>query len=681
MAPTILHQIAISRFFRLFVPIAVPIVFGIAAGLPHIDDLDIRRAIIGWSPISYVAAETCPECFARDWPTSIRLYGASLPMRLHLILEQSGLISAEAFLNVYVVLQLTVLAAGAWLLARSLMHGIAGPAGATALTLTSVLAGMNMSNYGYGFLNYPPDLFYNWTHGFVLAAIGLTAMDRRIAAAICISVAALSHPTAALPGIIFMAVYPVFVSRTDWLAPRSILSVVIVMGTILFVGLQTLAAPPTDAAPNEEIYRRVLVSNSHLLPVHLGFLQSWMYKFTVPSMLTIIMGSLVLWHRWQGTRAERFILIGSIVILLVTVLGLAATWFIRDMFILRMTLPRASFIVTAISVIVIAGYLTRILLSPNFLRGVLAGFSLTGMVFLAPGLPALPILAILVLDSWRKHNTRVFLGFCVIAFAGLSTAQWLYDGVVNVDVLTGATPSYRSLSIFSTLSLQWVIILGLGFGVFFQIYFAAVRWWAGNHFEHRWRWIPHSALVVALVVATVAVHEDNFRRYHNYIEPGQDAAMLQSWIRQNTDRTILFAAPPTGPIAGWREFSHRSYFGHARGWLHGAGVYASSLDNLAEGERRLAFFGYAFPDEPTEQLEESVRADRSYYMRELYDIVGQSYHDLTPERFRRLHTEFGVDLAIVETGNCPECRNAFPLCHAYGQFELYGLSGTCGGGQ
>ncbi|SLN29680.1 hypothetical protein [Oceanibacterium hippocampi] len=660
-----------------FAELALPLAFAVAMILQRLGMLDILRIRAGYSPVDYVTFRLCPECYARDWPHPAMLYDKSLPMNLHVWLEQAGLVSAEQFLPFYVVLQALVLVGGTWILARSLfpsrLHAVAG----LAVVTFGHVAGANLAGFGDGLAHFSPYLYYNFAHGFALAGLGFVLRRMPLAAALALAVAILSHVMIGLYAALFAATFLAVAPVRTWLTARHAAGALIVAAAALWMIVPELGAPAGDPIGSGEWYRRMLLYTAHLSPVETGLFTTRLGPVVLPVLLPVMLAVLIALGRWSGSVTERFVLAGCLALSALTVIGLALPSFTHEPFLLRLTLARASYLVTVIAVLLVAAWLADRLCRGSVLLAVPAAFALLVLPLTQPGIAVVPCLAVLLLDSLLDPDSpraarRWFVAAVALLLLVAALVAW-YSGIrpAGLDLMTGALKGTIG-GIVPLLLLKIAVVVA----VIAQGLRLLARYWpvAGN--------VAPGAVVLTLLVVLIGVGwwSADLRASRQIARHGAsvaDSMAAQRWLADHTPRDSLFIAPPDG-MNGWRELSARSFFGMPRHLMQGYSIYRSDKAVLAEGDRRLAVFGFDVREIPLAEIAARVRVDPTYYLRAVNDAARRAYDGMTAEGFARLRREYGVDYAVVHAGRCPDCAGRLPRCHAGPVYEVYGLGGRCG---
>lgn len=595
-------------------------------------------ALSGFSPIDWVNHFNLPQNFVRDFPQGSQSYNASLFMYVYRLTDSIFGISPEKLISGVILFEMLLMGVASVLFFRALIPG-AVPIAAFVFAVLVVNSGsrsMELAGFGGPFFW---GLYYNFADGMRLIALALVLKRRFFVAALLFVLSVTTHPIMGVMGGIFALGCFVSVRQRGDFNKILISSAVF----LLFAGgwwlyhLQNVDVA-SASIPSEVWIAFSKAFNSHFYPVANGLLTFEFERRFLPFLALLLLAIFYVFRIPIPERIRNGILAGGGLLLVVTLTGLAISYWSGSPGLIRLTLMRASDMLILVSLaVVVAGLLSELEKGRFFQAAIASGLLLAP--FIGPPVPIIYVVLIVVsqLPFLRPNNftlhDKIALAL-VVAFSIFLLAYYQL-GFVHLDYET----------IYFGHKQLWLMTLYVGIGVFVA---DLVRPYATVL-----RQVGVAAVMVLLL--SKALYWGGTVNLGPRDRPlGEAYLNAQLWAKENTAPAALFLVDPT-IYYGWRDFSQRSSFGNMREWLHTSWLYDSKKKNYDEGLRRAAEFGYSPPDHLNESPPlkgfDKIDAD-----------VGDRFYSYDADRFIRIAQKYSLNYVVMKK---ERVKNRLPLPVAY----------------
>lgn len=581
-------------------------------------------ALSGFSPIDWVNHSNLPQNFYKDFPSGSRSYDKSLFMYVYRLADSFFGVSAERLIPGVILFEMLFMGVASVLFFRALVPG-AVPIAAFVFAVLVVNSGsrsMELAGFGGPFFW---GLYYNFADGMRLIGLALLLRRQFVAAALLFVLSVTTHPIMGAMGGVFALGCFLSVRQKGDLGKVMIASAVFLLlaGGWWFYHLQNVEVASTSI-PSEIWIAFTKAFSSHFYPVNNGLLTSGFERRFLPFLALLLLALFYVFRLQLPERTRKGILIGGGLLLALTLIGLAISYWSGSPGLIRLTLTRASDMLILVSLaVVVAGLLSELEKGRFFQAALASGLLLAP--FMGPPVPIIYVVLMIVsqLPFWRpksftpgdKVALALVMTFCIFL------VSYYQLGFVHLDYET----------IYIGHKQLWLMTLYVGIGVLVA---DLVR-----PFSTILRQV--GVAVVMVLVISKALYWGGTANYGPRDKPlGEAYLSAQLWAKENTAPAALFLVDPT-IYYGWRDFSQRSSFGNTREWLHTSWLYDPKKKNYEEGLRRAAEFGYSPPDYLNESppLKGFDKIDA---------VIGDHFYSYDAERFRGLAKKYSLDYVVMK---------------------------------
>ena len=603
-----------------------------------------RIAIIGFSPLHYVAMMDNPVAFARDWPNGMAVAGATSVLAvlfwLHQLLPGIGMPSLTILFS---ALQLAAMVLAMMHLAKTLFHDVRRAVFSVSIALCSPAFGVNIGNFGAGLGYYSPYLYYHAAHAAAFLGLSMALRQRWVAAGLLVGLATTMHVTVGVFAATFLA--GIVLSKPECLRQSGPW-----MGGITATIIAVLWLPQIgsggESANAATWLRTVELFNYHFLPVQMGFLGARAHELLAPLILVLV--GFVAVAAMAGWREnDRAVTCGVAAVVVLSVIGLFFPIFWPLPTIIKIGLPRASMFASALGMLYLTDYLGR-RLTGEWLSATLALWALSAMALGETGIVALPIALLLTIDAVRGHFPPKVMNLAMICCLALATVGW-----------TG-TPHWRALALGGGVwQVSGPVAAGLSAAALLLLR------WSGSHR------ISIGMLVVA-VMTLFARHGKQEYDWHAANGARAEGLMeAAEWARRETPPGSLYMSNPASPYTGWRDLAQRPVFGLVQEWGMSGFLYRWDHDLYAKGSERLKLFGFDL--DAIDRAELARTRTRPYFGGKLGEI-STNFNATPPAKFRDLAQRFGIDYLVIEHADRPQGVPDLESVHTNGRVTIYRLA-------
>jgi hypothetical protein len=604
----------------------------------NLNNLTLRNAVGGFTPLEYVDRVTYPENYANNFENGVLTLNTSLLFHFYEAAYKAN-ISPERFQRFVIVLSVILFAGVLWYFSSVIL-----PNAPPLVHLLTVMFGLATD-----VLNHDLARFGNFAElhmgqmyapAAICAVFAITCAFRRswVGCFIAIGLAFCFHPIMGILGglicgAMLLTALDQLKEANTWIG--GIAGFLMAGAWYVFVIQPSLTSYEVMDTGAWVAWARF--GSFHWFPFSLEVFGSEHARRVSPLLAIFILALTRLVEPPFPSTCRRMWYAAVLCAVVLTCLGLLASLHPISPTIIKLALHRASMFILLLSLPLALHLLINDLKSGNNINRLLALVLLiTPVVGGAPGFPLLYAALRFGTELWQSTHKRslpVYLGVAVTLFALFLCVYLIYS--LNVKWADAAFVSRLSVFIFaaiiaSTLVVfkwmnkdvagQVIVVLGVLFCLIFSLYNLAV-----------------SAFPQTL-------------RSLSQADRARDSAYLdvQLWANQNTPPDTLFMIDPAGTY-GWRDYSQRPSFGVLREWIHTSWLYTGNKENFNEGMRRVQILGI----NPYEYLQRSLGGARKsggyeYEYRRLVRDVRTQYNSLKPADFVKLAQQEKIDFFVFE---------------------------------
>jgi hypothetical protein len=369
--------------------------------------------------------------------------------------------------------------------------------------------------------------------------------------------------------------------------------------------------------------------------------------------------------RYQDIKDEKNvkILSGTIVCMILCVLGIIFSDIYPIPFLIKISLQRSTGLITFLGVLYIIYYLFKKIENGKMFNIFLAIYSLLLLVFAKPGIAVLPLFLLLYSDIREGHfgslkiesyNISIRKSFyfimaflllmltltCIFQnnhkiansiFGYLWTPLQYFNPFNEPDfLLRGGKFKITLVSIYSVVSSSLIIA-----------YKNSIR-------KNKTVNILFIKIFFVISLSMVWYHErDQYLGWHNsYSKIASSYLDVQLWAKDNTPTDALFMPDPSH-YYGWRDFSERSSFGNLREWGYSSIAYNPDQKVFVEGLRRIKELGVDISKITMDDIKSSTSVPYFYK----FDNVRKNYNNISDSQLQKLSSKNEIDYFIFNKGH------------------------------
>jgi len=603
-------------------------------------------ALSGFSPIDWVNHLNLPENFIRDFPQGSQTYGASLFMYVYRLADLLFGISPEKLIPYIILFEILFMAFSSVIFFRALIPNALpfAPFIFALLVINSGARSMELAGFGGPFFW---GLYYNFADGTRLIAIAMVLRGRFLTSALLFAVSVMTHPLIGVMGGIFALVFIVSDKKRvnyNKIFVSLVLFLLLAGGWWIYQ-LQAVDVSSADIQPDIWIsFSKAF--NYHFYPVNNGLLTFAFERKLLPFLSLLLLAFFYIFriHLSHGLRNR--ILLGSCLLLTVTLAGLAISYFSSNPAFIKLTLTRASdMLILVCLAIVVAGLSSSLQKGQFFETAVASGLLLSPV--LGPPFPVLYVFLAIIsnMPILKRESLNAYdvINLVLLILFGIFIFIYFKLGYIHAD-FESVYLGHKNL---------WLLTIYIGCGVFVANLLQPVS-------------VKFRKLCVMIVLLLVVSKTLSWQGTVNHglsDKPlGEAFLSAQLWAKQNTDPTALFMVDPT-IYYGWRDFSQRSSFGNLREWLHTSWLYDSKKSNYDEGLKRSFEFGYTSPAhlDLTPPLNGFDKISK---------IVFENFYSYDESKFLNLSKKYQINYLVMKKDQT-RVRLNFPVAYENIFFIIY----------
>jgi hypothetical protein len=592
-------------------------------------------ALRGFSALELIVRHAHPANFVHDFPDGTEAARASISSLAYL---WSGAATPEDALPLYYLmfsLDIATSLAGALYLFFTLVKLAGGDISGTGIRSDSriiaaaVITGLlftasyaqsaNLARFSTPFYH---GQFYGFADGLRLLAIAFALQGRWALVPVVLCGAFLFHPVKAAWGALFLMPCALLSFRQIF-RPVPLVAGVLAVGVGAAWVLTVLPETPAGESISDlTFYLYSRANQFHWYPLDMGILDKAAHSYLLPFSAAILAGLVAGVRMSLPRRVASALLYGSLLLVVVTALGLYFSTLVMPSALVRLSPLRASEVVIAIAVVVICAGATRRLVERQYLEAALMAGVLAGTFTARSGLSELLALLLAGLFLWR-HGNVTSGAWRIVAAAAMINAGILAWQLVSGNVGFKHLIDLPALVPLAVLAIAAVLARFL-------------RWKRSAAEDAAMIVLAVSAVIGAVVWGgTARTMSDALAsragQYHK----------VQLWARQNTPADALFLVDPCTTY-GWREFSMRSSIGTPAEWYMNGWLYGLHKDVFERGQKIGRSIGV-----PVEDYLSQPGQKRGHHRRQICSAVQAIVHDPASGALDRLATDHGVEYFVA----------------------------------
>lgn len=602
----------------------------------NLNNLTLRNAVGGFTPLEYVDRVTFPENYANNFENGVLSLNTSLLFHFYEAASRAN-INPERFQRVVIALSVVLFAAVLWYFSSVIL-----PNTPPRIHLLTVMFGLatNVLNHDLARFGSFAGLHMGqmYSPAAICAVFAIACAFRRawVGCFIAVGLAFCFHPIMGILGglicgAMLLTALDQLKRKNTWIAG--------IVGLLIAGTWYLLVIQPSltgyDVIGTDAWVAWARFGNFHWFPFSLEVFGSEHVRRITPLLAIFILALTRLVEPPLSPTFRRMWYAAALCVVVLTCSGLLASLHPISPTIIKLALHRASMFILLLSLPLALHLLINDLTSGNNINRFLALVLLvTPVAGGAPGFPLLYAALRFGTELWQsthKRSLSVYLGGAVTLFALSLCVYLVYSS--NVKWTDAAFVSKVSIFIFAVIIasifvvFKWmnkdvagqvIAVLGVLFCLIFSLYNLAV-----------------SAFPQTL-------------RSLSQADRAKDSAYLdvQLWANKNTPPGALFMLDPAGSY-GWRDYSQRPSFGVLREWIHTSWLYTGNKENFNEGMRRVQILGI----NPYEYLQRSLDGARKsagyeYEYRKLIKDVTEHYSSLSALDFIRMAEQEKIDFFV-----------------------------------
>lgn len=530
----------------------------------HTQYLELFSAWQGFSPIDWLAIINNPNYFINDYSSGLNVYTSSMYMHIYILFNLIG-ISPVISMAIVLAVNLSILCLAYYHLTRTLLKD---PPAIVILTIISYvfftqIFALNFANFGGNIYN---ALYYDIADAFRLLAISFWLRKDYLKSIFILTLAMLTHILMGFFALVFIFAMQIKDIKIFFKPKIFISFTVSILLSLAWVIIQSPAGSIDGSTiPNDVWINITQLTNYHWYPFNLGYFTSNFPKpFSILCLLTLTLYSL--YYLPSGQKHASNIAYGFIAIILVTILGVLISIYSTNPTLIKISLHRASELISRIGIVFIAGYVWHCIACKNGFYKAAAAIVLFSP-FLYSDRPFLLISVLLLCGDCLLRLANRDFSLKNISIIILYLSLILLSIIYYYFSFEGAQPSF-----FLGGSIPVIIFLAC---LFTCIFITKIS----NHTKYYHTLPSNSAdpadpisLVLAITLIGLISYTANNKIPYEFDNPkklalSQSYLDVQKWVKNNTPSSSLFLVDISISPYGWRAFSERSYIGTPRQWI------------------------------------------------------------------------------------------------------------------
>lgn len=542
-------------------------------------DLDLKDALYGFSPHEWLATKNL-EINKLGYSNGLEIYFSSFFMYIYIffydILHIDGLI-AEKIVIFFEIFSKTI---AAYIIVNVLFKN---EQTVKKDTIFFIFALFCISGYAFysdlsRFANpFFVGLFYNIADSFRLIAIALFLKRKFLLGAVILTLSLLTHPLYALIGAFFilscsLVTFKQFTKKEYIQIFLGSLIFIVTLVIVYFnISLNDYLAV-TQKVSKEVFIQWSLFNNFHWYPIEYGLFGVYHYERFLGFITVSLVFLYSLYAKEKLTFIDKQVFIGWLSMISLTILGVYFSWSKESVFMIKLSLTRASLLALEISVLYIVYRFVSDIFNVNksiIIRSFSFVLLISPFLIKAPFSYGISILLIVYYSFYNRknlqYNTLFMMLWLLMANSFILLVYYSTAGLIDLNYYENYFGTYFLVKLFivvtivlimgNIIKLKLLKVIGL-LGMISFISFLSYSW-----------------------LSSRVLLKENIQLY------AKDYKAVQLWVKNNTKKDAKFLLDPSLG-SGWRLYSQRASFGTYREWTHNSWLYTQNLDYYEEGIKR-----------------------------------------------------------------------------------------------
>lgn len=485
-------------------------------------------------------------------------------------------------------------------------------------------------------------LFYNIADSLRLIAIALFFSRKFVLSSIFLSLSLITHPLYSLIGVFFLVT--IFVVTFKNYTKKDFKYIFLSAGIFLIFLFLTYFNIATNEylvvsqkVSADNFIHWSLFNNFHWYPVEYGLFGLFHYERFLGFITISILFLYSLYSKDNFTLVDKQILIGWLSMIFLTIIGVYFSWTKESVFMIKLSLTRASLLALEIAILYIVYRFISDILDE---KKSLVIRSLSFVLLVSPFLIKAPFsfgasifLIIYYIFNCRKNlviNSLLIALFGLIFSSFILLGYYYLLGYIDWDYsenylgTSSMVISFIAISIIfmiNKLTMKENIKMIISFGIIVFISFLSFSWLNKN-------------VLLKKNILTIA----------------QDYKDTQLWAEQNTNSNSIFLLDPSLGSA-WRLYSKRASFGTYREWTHNAWLYKEDADAYKKGIERLNEYNIDLENERYK-----IQPRLKQY-KNLEEDIKLKYYSFSKEWFDYMSNKYNINYIVMEKGSVKTSLN------------------------
>lgn len=626
-------------------------------------DIQLKIAYKGYGPQDYVNQKLKPENYKNDWQSGIRVYDNSIPMRIYHYLTKYSDISPTTTIYPFMFIQTLLFLSSVAFLTQTLFNNKFVTFLSIFIIPLSNIAGLNLSRFGNGYGSYLTfSLFYGYSNAFRIFALGFFLKNKYILMFVFLALSIYCHANMGIFALFFIGGYFLY-------KPRIFSDKSLIIGMLVFLALTVPhilsiianSAITSGGIPVDQWVKSTRIFSFHWYPITMKLFTRNAHSLFFPLLLLCFFFFVTL--RYQDIKDEKNvkILSGTIVCLILSVIGIIFSDIYPIPFLIKFSLQRSTGLITFFGVLYIIYYLFRKIDNCKIFYIFLAIYSLLLIVFAKPGIAVLPLFLLLYSDiregdfgplKIEVYKTSIGKSaYFIMAFLLLMlTLACIFQ---NNHKFANSMFEYlwTPLQYFNPFNEFDFLLRGGKFNAFPVSIYSVVGSSLIIAYKYSFRRnkavnILFISIFFVISLSTVWYHERNqYLRWHNsYSKIASSYLDVQLWAKDNTPTDALFMPDPSH-YYGWRDFSDRSSFGNLREWGYCAIAYNPDFKTYREGIKRMREFGISVEGVKDEDFK---KMGTFIYGQKLNKELRKVFYSMNADELRALAKKYEIDYVVMK---------------------------------
>ncbi|RXJ54423.1 DUF6798 domain-containing protein [Candidatus Marinarcus aquaticus] len=420
-------------------------------------------------------------------------------------------------------------------------------------------------------------LYYNIADSFRLIAIALFLKRKFLLGAVILSLSLLTHPLYAVIGAFF--IFSCFVFAFKHFTKKEYIQ--IFLSSLIFI--ITLVVVYFNISLNDylEVTQKVskevfiqwsLFNNFHWYPIEYGLFGVYHYERFLGFITISLLFLYSLYAKEKLTFIDKQVFIGWLSMIFLTILGVYFSWSKESVFMIKLSLTRASLLALEISILYIVYRFVSDIFNVNksiIIRSLSFVLLISPFLIKAPFSYGISILLIVYHSFYNRknlqYNTLFIMLWLLIVSSFILLVYYSRAGLIDLNYYENYFGTYFLVKLFivvtivlimgNIIKLKLLKVIGL-LGMISFISFLSYAW-----------------------LSSRVLLKENIQLY------AKDYKAVQLWVKNNTKKDAKFLLDPSLG-SGWRLYSQRASFGTYREWTHNAWLYTQNFDYYEEGIKK-----------------------------------------------------------------------------------------------